>query len=71
LLQKKYLKIYAEVVTRVAGSLEAVGLPRYPEKTYYWPKKDTFSPKIIRKHTTRGFLGRIRAIPPSGHERKK
>ncbi len=24
-------KIYAEVVTRVASSLEAVGLPAYPE----------------------------------------
>jgi hypothetical protein len=28
---KKSQKLYAEVVTHIAGSLEAGGLPRYPE----------------------------------------
>ncbi len=32
--------IYAEVVTHVAGSLEAEGLPRYPWRPTFWNKHD-------------------------------
>ncbi len=34
------LRIYAEVVTHVAGSLEAVGLPGYPRMHICWNKLD-------------------------------
>ncbi len=39
-------KIYAEVVTFVAGSLEAVGLPGYPKVFDRWNKRDEVLTKL-------------------------
>ncbi len=38
--------MYAEVVTNVAGSLEAVGLPGYPEVFICWNKRDEVLTKL-------------------------
>jgi hypothetical protein len=38
--------MYAEVVTRVAGSLEAVGLPGYPEVLFVENKRGEVLPKL-------------------------